>query len=146
MAENISIPQEDQEILHWNTTLFEREGTVGCKSKFLNAYAHFVQSKLSPNLEGPHTALGLCGEAGEYADAVKKAFVYGQQPNVGNILEELGDIAFYLQAACNYWGFTLEDVITQNVLKLSKRYKAGFTTQESINRADKQEDGDAHGL
>lgn len=148
MAENITLSQENQEILQWNTTMFEREGTVGCKSKFLDAYAHFVQSKLSPTLEGPHTALGLCGEAGEYADAVKKAFVYGQQPNMDNLLEELGDVAFYLQAACNYWGFTLEDVLTQNVIKLSQRYKAGFTTQESIDRADKQEqkDGDAHGL
>lgn len=138
MAEPRTVPVMQQEVLDWHTTMYEREGTVGAHG-LANAYAHFVSVKMSPTQERIHTALGLTGEAGEYADAIKKIDIYGKASDIENLREELGDILFYLQAACNYWGFTLEDLMASNVIKLSKRYKGAFTKEEAAARADKSE-------
>ena len=38
-----------------------------------------------------HAALGLSGEAGEFADAIKKHLVYGRELDRENAIEELGE-------------------------------------------------------
>ena len=43
--------------------------------------------------------LGLCGEAGEVADIVKKATFQGHELDTKHIAEELGDCAWYLAIA-----------------------------------------------
>lgn len=41
-------------------------------------------------------ALGLCGEAGEVAEQVKKHFFHGHELDKRHMIEELGDVAWYL--------------------------------------------------
>ena len=41
-------------------------------------------------------ALGLCGEAGEVAEQVKKHFFHGHDLDKHHMIEELGDVAWYL--------------------------------------------------
>ena len=38
-------------------------------------------------------ALGLCGEAGEVAEQVKKHYFHGHPLNKAHMIEELGDVA-----------------------------------------------------
>ena len=85
-----------------------------------------------------HAALGICGEAGELADAVKKEVVYGKPPDIQNIVEECGDLLFYLHTILNLYGISEQDVLQHNADKLAKRY-AGLRYSDSaaINRADK---------
>ena len=40
-------------------------------------------------------ALGLCGEAGEVADLIKKMFMQGHALDKDEVIEELGDVAWY---------------------------------------------------
>lgn len=47
-------------------------------------------------------ALGLCGEAGEVADIIKKATFQGHPLDAEHIAEELGDVAWYLAIIQHY--------------------------------------------
>lgn len=106
-------------------------------------YDKFVWQLLKPDTERMmklHVALGICGEAGEFADAVKKSIIYGQPQNTENLIEELGDLLFYIQAAINVFRLDLEVIMQQNADKLAKRYdKLVFSTEESALRKDKKE-------
>ena len=66
-----------------------------------------------------YPALGLCGEAGEVAEKVKKSI------RDGNSLEgvglELGDVLWYISAIADDLGVTLEEVAQANVDKLNSR-------------------------
>jgi|TARA_R110000744_G_scaffold592_3_gene2200 NTP pyrophosphatase (non-canonical NTP hydrolase) len=66
-----------------------------------------------------YPALGLCGEAGEVAEKVKKSI------RDGNSLEgvglELGDVLWYISALADDLGVTLEEVAQANVDKLNSR-------------------------
>ena len=84
-----------------------------------------------------HAAMGIAGEAGEVVDAVKKHWVYGKPLDTENVLEECGDILFYVSACLNLCGYSLNDAMAHNVAKLSKRYPDGYTDAAAIARADK---------
>src|SRR6266404_3890311 len=88
-------------------------------------YIQFVNQlakRDTPQLMKLHAALGVCGEAGELADAVKKECIYNKQVDRANIVEELGDLAFYKQFVMNLYSITDEEVLQGNADKLSKRY------------------------
>ncbi len=86
-----------------------------------------------------HAAMGVAGEAGELIDAIKKHLVYGKPLDRANIIEELGDLRFYIQAMQNVLGITESEVLQANADKLSKRYRGlKYTDQAAIDRADKK--------
>ncbi len=80
------------------------------------------------------TVCGLSGEAGEYADMVKKLFYHGHEIDGMDVLLELGDILYYLTIAAMIWGSSLEEVAEMNAEKLRRRYPYGFSSQRSIER------------
>lgn len=82
------------------------------------------------------TALGLCGEAGEFAEIVKKAEFHAHALDPEKAKKELGDVAWYLAAACHALGFSLSDVMAANIEKLKARYPNGFRTEDSRNRKE----------
>ena len=41
--------------------------------------------------------VGVSGEAGELLDAVKKAVIYRKPLDLENVIEELGDLEFYME-------------------------------------------------
>lgn len=84
-----------------------------------------------------HAAMGVSGEAGELIDAIKKTWIYGKPLDRENVLEESGDLLFYLQALLTECGFTLDDAMQHNVVKLAKRYPTGYSDSAAIARADK---------
>jgi NTP pyrophosphatase (non-canonical NTP hydrolase) len=88
-----------------------------------------------------HMAVGVAGEAGELLDAVKKLAIYNKpltKEGRDNLVEELGDLEFYMQGLRERTGITREEVLEANMAKLSKRYHAGkFTNTQAQERADK---------
>lgn len=86
-----------------------------------------------------HYALGITGEAGELADAVKKCIRDGQDIDRVNMIEEIGDCLWYLGNMLNALGSTFEDAMEKNIAKLSVRYPDGFTESGSSNRAIEKE-------
>lgn len=81
-------------------------------------------------------ALGLCGEAGEVADIVKKAVFQGHEVDVEHIAEELGDCAWYLAITASAIGMGLDDIFERNKAKLRERYPDGFDSEKSIHRKE----------
>lgn len=91
----------------------------------------------SMNLE--HMVIGICGEAGEIADGIKKNSIYGKPLDLENIVEELGDIEFYLAGLRQMLGISRYQSLAANVRKLQARYKDGYSDAAAIDRADKKE-------
>lgn len=111
------------------------------------SYAEFVNSLMkdmgATTLNILHAAVGIAGEAGELLDAVKKHWAYEKPLDRENVIEELGDLEFYMQALRNQLGVPREYIVTQNMNKLSKRYAAGvYSNAQAQARADKTETGE----
>lgn len=86
-----------------------------------------------------HMAIGVAGEAGELLDAIKKYVVYNKDLDLENVIEELGDLEFYMEGLRSSLGVSRTEVIVHNVRKLSRRYSAGsFSNKQAQDRADKE--------
>jgi len=81
-----------------------------------------------------HAKEGLVTEAGELADAFKRHIYYRQPLDRTNIIEELGDVMWYVGLACNVLGITIRDIQIANICKLQKRYPEKFTVDRATNR------------
>ena len=87
-----------------------------------------------------HLALGISGEAGEILDTIKKHTIYNKPLAVENLIEELGDIEFFLEALRQELNVSHNTIIAANKAKLSRRYNKGsFSNEQAIARADKVE-------
>lgn len=81
-------------------------------------------------------ALGLCGEAGEVSDMVKKNLFQGHPLDFDHLAKELGDIAWYVAVTAHAIGYDLDTIFQMNVDKLRKRYPDGFDTHRSLHRQE----------
>jgi len=89
-----------------------------------------------------HAARGICSEAGEITDCLKKHLDYEQELNITNLIEEIGAMRFYLQAIQNFYGITDDVVLQANAMKLSTRYQnLEYSDEQARLRRDKT-DGD----
>lgn len=85
-----------------------------------------------------HMAVGISGEAGELLDAVKCNAIYLKPLDLTNVIEELGDLEFYLQGLRDAVGVTRDQTIEANREKLAKRYQDLTYSDAAANaRADK---------
>lgn len=84
-----------------------------------------------------HAAVGICGEAGEVLDLIKKTAFNNRDMDYKKLMEELGDVEFYLEALRQTLGISRDDVLNQNIMKLSRRYPKGYSDQAALERADK---------
>ena len=79
-------------------------------------------------------ALGLTGEAGEFADHVKKLIFHGKNDYYTDRREkmilELGDVMWYVMQGCRGLNISLEELIQCNVDKLSERHSEGVFKQD----------------
>lgn len=81
-------------------------------------------------------SMGLCGEAGEVCDLVKKYLFHGAPLDRDKVLKELGDVRWYMELLCIALSTTLEEVEDLNMAKLALRYKNGFTKEEAQTKVD----------
>lgn len=95
-----------------------------------------------------HAAVGVAEEAGELAGCIKKHAVYNKPLNSEmkedgktlkqHIVEEAGDVLFYVQACLNQFGLDFQDVLQYNAIKLTQRYSELTYSDEHANaRMDK---------
>ena len=112
------------------------------KLEGLNQYQNLASrtAKFSPGkIDGlTYTALGLNGEAGEYAEVIKKMLRDHEgklTPEVQQkALLELGDTLWYLSQAARIAGFTLQQVAEANIKKLESRKDRGKIHGDGDNR------------
>lgn len=87
-----------------------------------------------------HMATGIAGEGGELLDAIKKHVVYNKDLDKENVIEELGDLEFFMEGLRQNLGITREETLEYNYNKLmNKRYPNGYSDQAAQDRADKLE-------
>ena len=93
---------------------------------------------MNPALQGRDVlingVMGLCGEAGEAIDIVKKHLAQGHALDREGLIKELGDVAWYLAETATALGIGLDEVLERNIDKLRKRYPEGFSTEKSQHR------------
>lgn len=85
-----------------------------------------------------YVGLGLTGEAGEFADKVKKIL----RDDAGKVsperrealIGELGDVLWYVASCCDELGVSLDDVAKGNLAKLASRKSRGKLQGSGDNR------------
>lgn len=81
-----------------------------------------------------HAMIGLCTEGGEIQDQVKKHIFYGKPLDKVNLVEELGDLMWYIAIASDVLGVSLDEIMQRNNDKLEARYGKVFTESAALNR------------
>lgn len=101
----------------------------GCDITISDEQAHLV-----------HMLMGITGEAGELMDAIKKHTIYNKPLDTLNVIEELGDIEWYMEGLRVSLDVTREQVLRHNINKLNARYpNLQYTDSAAQERADKKE-------
>lgn len=95
------------------------------------SYDNFVETTW---LEGQYTddqaemgriCLGLCGEAGEVAELIKKYMRGDGLLDQSKVVDELGDITYYIAILAHRLGYSFEYVLQRNMEKLAARHAKG---------------------
>lgn len=111
----------------------------------LNEYQCLAQRTSNPDLTNwqkvQNGCYGMCGEAGECIDLLKKVEFQGHVFEPLKLLDELSDVLWYVAETAAGLGYTLEDVANYNINKLQDRYPKGFSAENSIHRPEYEGDG-----
>lgn len=108
--------------------------------KLLKPGAEILASMTPEKMTLLHCASKLVCEAGELLDAVCKHCYYEQPIDRENVIEEDGDISFYLSGIRDTLNYMRSTAIQSNMTKLGKRYpNFEYTNQRAKERADKIE-------
>ena len=104
----------------------------------VNEYRRQAMATLNPALDKKdvliNSVMGLCGEAGEAIDIVKKWLAQGHELDKERLARELGDVAWYLAEAAAALDMPLEQILQGNLDKLIARYPEGFSAERSRER------------
>jgi NTP pyrophosphatase (non-canonical NTP hydrolase) len=98
-----------------------------------------TEATLLPDLDSPtarllHAAIGLGTESGEMLDAIKKHLFYGKPLDKVNLIEEMGDLCWYMAIAMDALGTNFHEVQKANIEKLKARFPDRFTEEQASNR------------
>lgn len=80
--------------------------------------------------------MGLCGEAGECIDMVKKHLFQGHPLDNEHLAKEISDCCWYIAVAAEGLGYDLDTIFQMNVDKLWARYPDGFDAERSMHRKE----------
>lgn len=98
--------------------------------KYAPDYQHYKLNVL-------YAAIGMCGEAGEVSELVKKYEYHGHAIDTEHLARELGDVLWYVSYMANLFGYPLGKIMAMNQEKLVKRYPDGkFDADRSRNREE----------
>lgn len=130
---------------HWcvaDCKLHRGSNQKGCEKVTINEYQlEALRTAGSPEnpvaVKNPlllNGVMGMCGEAGECVDLLKK-FIFQEHPlDTAHLAKELGDVAWYLAISAYALGYDLETILQMNVDKLRERYPDGFDPDRSKHR------------
>lgn len=92
-----------------------------------------------PQCDLIHMSMGIAGEGGELLDAIKKHVIYRQPLDRENVIEELGDLEFFMEGLRQHLDISRELTLRENYKKLRKRYpEESYTDEAAQARVDKQ--------
>ena len=98
--------------------------------KYAPDYQHYKLNVL-------YAAIGMCGEAGEVSELVKKYAYHEHTIDTEHLARELGDVLWYVTYMAHLFGYSLGEIMEMNQDKLAKRYPDGkFDAERSRNRKE----------
>lgn len=104
----------------------------------LNEYQQLAKrtsrDDLTPENHLMNGLLGLAGESGECCDLLKKRWFQDGRAIYADLVDELGDVLWYVSETASALGVMLNDVAQHNIDKLKKRYPDGFDSDKSLHR------------
>lgn len=83
-----------------------------------------------------NAVMGMCGEAGEAIDLLKKHRAQGAALDIDRLVKEVGDCLWYIAEFAEASGVSLAEIAQRNIAKLKARYPEGFSEERSNNRAE----------
>lgn len=84
-----------------------------------------------------YAAMGMCGEAGEVSELIKKYAYHGHTIDTEHLARELGDVLWYVSYMAHLFRYPLGKIMVMNQEKLAKRYPDGkFDAERSNNRKE----------
>lgn len=103
--------------------------------KFVDKGSFYFDHHTGSRQEFSYLGLGIAGEAGECADAIKKMvrepiFNLGLKDHIVKTIYEAGDNLWYITRICQAAGITLADLRIMNTVKLYERLR--FNGQEEL--------------
>jgi phosphoribosyl-ATP pyrophosphohydrolase len=107
------------------------KGVLGRESKNFEAIIERIDERMVRIL---HAAMGFTTESGEIVDQIKKHLFYGNSLDEVNLVEECGDLLFYMAVMLDTLGLSFERVMEINDKKLSLRYGKTFSEKAARNR------------
>ena len=98
--------------------------------KYAPDYQHYMPNVL-------YAAIGMCGEAGEVSELIKKYAYHEHEIDTEHLARELGDVLWYVTYMAHLFGYSLGEIMEMNQDKLAKRYPDGkFDAERSKNRKE----------
>ena len=80
-----------------------------------------------------HAGMGLATEAGEYIEALLE-YLDGNQIDLVNLAEEVGDVCWYAAIASDTTGVPLSKIMHTNIKKLESRFGSKFNEKGALLR------------
>ena len=97
-----------------------------------------ISQRLNPEaIRMLHGAMGASTEANEVLDIFKKHIYYGKDLDIEHLIEEIGDVMWYLAVILDSLKVPFSDVLERNIAKTKRRYKGAFSSEAAIVRNEK---------
>lgn len=117
-----------------------RYGNVMDAASVISIYPLLVEktcrSDLSHREQMINAVMGLSGETGEVVDLVKKTLYQGHPLDINHLLEELGDVLYYITWIAILFDVDMSEILFDNMRKLNDRYPDGFDAARSVHREE----------
>ena len=115
-----------------------RYGKVPDAASIMSIYPalvlHTINHNLTEEQQLANAAMGMCGELGEVEDILKKHQFQGHELDRDHLIEELGDLVYYITLLMCLVDYNMADTMFNNMDKLMRRYPNGFSAERSIHR------------
>ena len=95
-----------------------------------------VDGTLSAKENICNLVFGLNGETGEVTELIKKSLFHGHKLKMEKLIEELGDVMWYLTNLASIFEIPMSEILYENIKKLEERYPEGFSEEKSKNRKE----------
>ncbi|WP_222875371.1 MazG nucleotide pyrophosphohydrolase domain-containing protein [Terrihabitans soli] len=91
-----------------------------------------------------HGVVGIDTEAAELVELLATAIQTGEPIDSGRVVDESGDLLWYLAILFDAVGINFEEVMEKNIQKLRVRYPEKFSEHLALNRNEAQETAHFH--
>lgn len=97
--------------------------------------ARTINHELTNAAKEQHALHGMVGEIGELHSIYQKQY-QGHEPSEEHKKKELSDLLWFIAEYCTANGWDLDEIGTINIEKLKARFPDGFSTENSLHRAE----------